>query len=138
MWRRAAEDAGAGRWPEFSSNSQNGRALSPNGQSIVLLIEGLGPSRLDECLRRAQEKAADDRERRQVAKLTQAAQYWKSAATYWRLDCQASEATRTGDKAATATLTAQALRKADEAMQCFNLLPAGWARGRYTDQKRFP
>ncbi len=97
-----------------------------------------GPSRLDECLRRAQEKAADDRERRQVAKLTQAAQYWKTAAAYWRLDRQASEATRTGDKTATATLTAQALRKADEAMQCFNRLPAGWARGRYTDQRQFP
>ncbi len=46
--------------------------------------------------------------------------------------------TRAGDKAAAAALTAQALRKADEAMECFNRLPAGWARGRYTDQRRFP
>jgi len=138
VWRRAAEDAGAGRWPEFSSNSQNGRAISPNGQSIVLLIEGLGAERLDECLRRAQEKAANDRERRQVAKLTQAAQYWKAAAAYWRLDRQASEATPKGDKAAAAALKAQAVRKAQEAMEHFNRLPPGWARGRYTAQRGFP
>ncbi len=137
-WRRAEEEGAAGRWPAFSSNPQHGAVIQPNGQNIVLQMDALGEKRLDECLRRAQEKAANDRERRQVAKLTQAAQYWKAAAAYWRLDRQASEATQKGDNAAAAAFKAQAAQKAQEATESFNRLPPGWARGRYTAQRQFP
>ncbi len=128
VWRKAAEDADAGRWPEFSSNEQNGRAISPNGQNIVLLIEGLGAARLDECLAKAQAKAADEREKRQVAKLAQAAEYWKAAATYWRLKRRMEEADKAGRKDEAAALNAQAEQLATDIHEQTKRLPAGWIR----------
>ncbi|MBI3945614.1 MAG: DUF4838 domain-containing protein, partial [Armatimonadetes bacterium] len=136
-WRRAEEEGDAGKWPAFSSNRHSGALITPNGRNIVLQMDALGEERLDECLRRARERAGNDRERRQVAKLTQVTQYWKAAAAFYRLEQRATGTAGLSDEDARA-LREQAERIAQEGAECFNRLPAGWAKSRYTPEKLFP
>ncbi|MBI3945178.1 MAG: DUF4838 domain-containing protein, partial [Armatimonadetes bacterium] len=114
-WRRAEEE---------------GATILPNGLSILLLMDALGEGRLDECLAAARAKAANDRERRQVAKLTQTAQYWKMGAEIFRLEQKAGAAARAGDQAAAATLKEDAARKCLDIQDYLRGLPAGWVAPR--------
>jgi hypothetical protein len=103
-----------------------GTVILPNRRSIGLLLESLGESRLDDCLRRAREKAATDRERRQIERLAKAATYWKMAAEVCRLE-QRAETIKTKDKPAAANLRQQAVSKCDEVLAYLPQLPPGWA-----------
>jgi len=103
-----------------------GTIVLPNGRSIVFLMETLGEARLDECLRRAREKAANDRERRQVEKLTSAAKYWKMAAEVFRLEQQA-QAAKSTDKPAAKALNERAASQCQAILDYVKHLPPGWA-----------
>jgi hypothetical protein len=130
-WRRAEEE-GAGKWHTFLSDpsgwkTSRGTVILPNHRSIVFLLEVLGEARLDECLRRDREKAASERERRQVERLAKAATYWKMAAEVCRLECRTEEAAKSADKAAAKTLRQQTVSKCDEIMAFLRQMPPGWA-----------
>lgn len=128
-WRRA-EQGGPGPLDALPANEHypcsRGVAITPNGRSIVFLLEVLGEDRLDAILGEAREAAADDRERRQVARLTAAAEYWRRAADVFRIERQAEAARQRGDEEAAKTLHAHAAQETDEVLGRLDPLPAGW------------
>lgn len=80
-WRRAEE--GPDDSPDLGS--KQGTAVSPNGRSIVLIMDILGEDNLDRIINSARAAASNERERRQVNTLSLMADYWKQAARFYRL-----------------------------------------------------
>ena len=108
---------------------EKGTFIRPNGLSIILLMDALGEEKLDNCLQRAREKASNNRERRQVEKLAQAAGYWKMTADLCRLENQANEAVRTGDTTALVNLKKKAALKGLDVQEYIKHLPAVGRKG---------
>jgi hypothetical protein len=108
---------------------KKGTVIMPNGESIMLLMDELGKDKMDGCLKSAHQKADNDRERRQVEKLSLAAGYWKMAAEFYRLQLQADIPDLARDKNKVHALKEQAALKNLEIQEYIKKLPGGWVMG---------
>ena len=127
-WRRAGD--GVGDLSLLPVNQghpcSRGVSITPNGRSIMFLMGALGRDRLSDILRRAQEEAADDRERGQVEKLAHAAEYWRMAAEAFAAERESKAAQEKGDEVAARALQAEAVNRIDDIIEYVAGASPGW------------
>ncbi len=110
----------------WNQAGEEGITIRPNGQSIILLLDAVGKERLNEIIERARAKASDERESRQVEKLSVAVRYWQMAAEVFRLEGLAESAKKLGDNKAARLYLKDAVHLCEEIIAYLPALASGW------------
>jgi len=104
--------------------------LRANGRNIRFFLEEIGIGFIRSCVRRALDRARNDRERRQVKDFKDAVTYWQQLAELYEIRDKALVAREAGRGEDAEALRAQCMGRIEELEEFQKRLPArGWGSG---------